>query len=131
MIGVFAYLVLMLIGRVDGLMNPRPFFSEMPESLRVLDAQMSWVETTNGPRIYVIGMLTNQSQVAWKDVEFQCRFFGTNGVMIDASYPGARLTILPGSDAAFRGTVTPACAKSDYHAMTTTVSSARNARAAF
>ena len=92
---------------------------------------MLWVETTNGPRIYVIGMVTNRSNIAWRDLEFQCRFFDTNSIMIDAGYPNSWLTVQPGDDAAFRGTVTPGCPKSDYHTLTLAVSSARNTRSRF
>lgn len=120
-----------LIQRLDRILNPRPFYGDMPESLGVTASHMNWIETTNGPRIYVIGILTNRSLVAWKDVEFQCRFFDGEGHLIDAGYPTARLTILAYSDAAFRGVITPAQGKSDYHALTVTVSSARNARSHF
>lgn len=121
----------LMISRVEGIFNPRPLYAEMPDSLSVAESRMLWVETTNGPRIYVIGMLTNQSMAAWKDVELQCRFYGTNGTLIDAAYPLARLTILPSSDAAFRGTIAPGRPRQDYHTLSVTVSSARNARAAF
>ena len=120
-----------LLQRFDATMNPRPFYADAPDSLRVVESRMLWVETTNGPRIYVVGMLTNQSLVAWKDVEFQCRFFNTNGAMVDAAYPRAWLTILPHDEAAFRGVVTPGCERGDYYQMSTTVSSARNARSVF
>lgn len=129
MTALFLFFFVLMLSRVEGLLNPRPFYAEMPDSLRVLESRMLWVETTNGPRIYVIGMLTNHSAVAWKDVELQCRFFNTEGAMIDAASPGARLTILPAGDAAFRGTVTPGSPKSDYDTLSVTVSSARNARA--
>lgn len=119
------------MNRLEGIINPRPFFGDMPNSLRVMESRMNWVETTNGPRIYVVGMLTNLSAIAWKEVEIQCRFFDTNGVMVDAAYPRAWLTILPHGDAAFRGVVTPGRAEADYHALNTTVSSARNALTRF
>jgi predicted nucleic acid-binding Zn ribbon protein len=124
-------MVSLLMNRLDDIINPRPFFGDMPDSLRVIEASMNWVETTNGPRIYVVGMLTNQSSVAWKDLEIQCRFFDTNGVMVDAEYPSSRLTILPHGDAAFRGLATPSHAEADYHTLKATVSAARNARSRF
>ena len=131
MVILFGSLAVLLMNRLDGLINPRPFFGDMPNSLRVMESGMNWVETTNGCRIYVVGMLTNQSAIAWKDVEIQCRFFDTNGAMVDAAYPHAWLTILPHGDAAFRGVVTPGRAEPDYHALKTTVSSARNALTRF
>lgn len=131
MVILFGSLVSVLVNRFDGIMNPRPFFGDMPDCLHVIESRMNWVETTNGPRIYVVGMLTNQSAIAWKDLEIQCRFFDTNGVMVDAEYPWSRLTILPHGDAAFRGVVTPGRAEAEYHALKATVSAARNARSRF
>ena len=48
---------------------------------------MNWAQTKDGLRIYLTGILTNQSPVAWKDVEFECRFYDANGVMVDAANP--------------------------------------------
>mgnify|MGYP001022621206 CR=1 FL=1 len=131
LMGFFASLASKTMAHLESIINPRPLYSEMPDALRVLSAQMVWVEGTNGGTIFVVGILTNQSSVTWKSPELQCRFFNAGGGMIDAAYPSSRLTILPGGDAAFRGTVVPACAKSEYHTLTVKVSSASNARSAF
>ncbi len=119
------------ITRFDRVFNPRPFYSEMPNALQVLDSRMNWVETTNGPRLYLTGIVTNQSGVAWRDVEFECRLFDSNGLMVDAAHPRARLTILPNDDSAFRVSVTPYRPPADYHTMKIFVATARNAAAAF
>ena len=117
--------------RFERLFNPRPFYSEMPNSLQILDSGMNWVETTNGARLYVTGILTNRSGISWKDVEFECRFFDTNGLMADAAHARGYLTIPSNDDSAFRVTVRPSRPEADYHAMKISVTTARNAQGPF
>jgi hypothetical protein len=126
-----AALLGLVFARFERLFNPRPFYSEMPNSLGVLDSRMNWVETTNGPRLYVTGILTNRSSIPWKEVEFECRFFDTNGLMADAAHAWGHLTILSNDDSAFRVSVTPSRIAAEYHAMKISVTTARNAQAAF
>lgn len=111
--------------------NPRPFYSEVPEPLSVIQSWVNWVETTNGPRLYVTGLLTNRSGFAWRDLEFECRFFDGAGGMVDAGHGRAFMTIQPHDDAAFRVSLTPGRPQADYRSQRVTVSTARNARAAF
>lgn len=127
-LGVLRYGVIL---RFERMFNPPPFYSEMPNALVILESRMNWVQTTNGPRIYVTGILTNRSAVAWKDIEFECRFFGTNGVMLDAANTQSRFTILAEDDLAFRVVVVPARSAGDYHALKVLISNARNDRALF
>jgi hypothetical protein len=92
---------------------------------------MNWLEATNGPTIYVTGVLTNQSPVPWKYVEFECRFFDTNGVMVDVGNATFPWTIQPQDDLAFRVSVKPTRPATDYHTVKLAVSAAQNARAKF
>ncbi|HXT12421.1 MAG TPA: hypothetical protein VN873_12730 [Candidatus Angelobacter sp.] len=112
-------------------MNPSPYYSAYKDSIRILKSNMNWVETSDGPRLYVTGILTNQSPVAWKDPEFDCRFFNSKGQMIDAANGLASLTVLSGADSAFRVAVKPAVSSNDYRSFKISVSNARNWRTVF
>ena len=114
---------------LDRTLNPKPNYAEFPQALRVIESRMNWAETKNGLRIYVTGVLTNQSPVAWKDVEFECRFYDAKGVMVDADHPRGFLTVQPNDDTAFRAVVTPAGATNDYNSFKLSVTTARNTRA--
>lgn len=116
---------------LNRLMNPAPYYTDFLDSLRVIQSRLSWVDTTNGPRLYVTGILTNQSAVAWKDVEFECRFFDAKVDMVDASTSRGFLTIQPNDERAFRLVVTPARAAGDYVSHKLSVSTARNIKAVF
>lgn len=116
---------------IETLFRPRPFYSEVPGALEVLQSQFNWVETEKGPRLYVTGILTNHSTIGWKDVEFECRFFDANQVMVDAEYRPGWVTVEAGDDSAFRLVVEPARSREDYHSVQVSVTTARNAHRAF
>jgi len=122
--------ILLMTGLLNR-MNPGPFYSEFPDSLQVLQSKMNWLQTSNIHRIYFTGILTNQSKVAWKNIEFECRFFDGRGSMIDAVHPDGFFTAQAKDDTAFSFTVKPALATNDYASYKLSVSSARNAKSMF
>jgi hypothetical protein len=120
-----------LLDRVQRFMNPPPYYSDYKSSIQILKSNMEWVETTDGPRLFVTGLLTNQSQFAWREPEFECRFFNSKGEMTDAANGTTFLTILPSADSAFRVTVKPVRSSNDYSSFRVSVSNARNIRGPF
>jgi hypothetical protein len=108
--------------------NQPPFYLDHPGAIQVLSRDFNWVETKDGPRLFVTGILTNQSDIAWGAVELECRFHDGTGRMIDAANAIARLTLAPHDDSAFRVTVVPGCLRSNYAAVTLNVATARNTR---
>ena len=115
------------LDRLDRNINPRPAYSAFPQSLRVLQSRMNWAQTKDGLRIYMTGILTNQSPIGWRDIEFECRFYDSTGAMIDAAHSHGYLTVGPSDDSAFRTVVIPGCATNDYISYKLSVSAARNA----
>src|SRR5258708_1281769 len=76
---VFGLLGLAAIDRL----NPEPFYTAaLPDSLRVTESRMDWVRSGSEMSIYLTGIITNRSPLAWKHIELECRFFDTNGVMV-------------------------------------------------
>lgn len=116
---------------MNRLENPKPYYSAFPQALRVVESRMNWAQTKDGQRIYLTGILTNQSPVAWRGIEFDCRFYNSAGVMVDAANARASLTIQPNDDSAFRAVVIPGCATNDYGSYKLLVSTARNAKGLF
>jgi len=112
-------------GRVT---NPRPFYSELPASLHVLESRMNWAETSDGLRVFVTGTITNESKVAWKSVEFDLRFYDQRGRLIDAATQHGAFTIGPGNDSAFRVYIKPLLSSNEYNSFKISVGDARNAR---
>lgn len=127
----FLMMGLAALNRLDRTFNPKPNYTEFLDSLQVLESSLNWAPTKDGLRIYVTGILTNKSQVGWRDIEFDCRFFDTNKVLVDAAHPRAGVTIQANDDTAFRATVTPARPTNDYASYRLTVTTARNTKGAF
>lgn len=92
---------------------------------------MNWAQTGNGPRIYVAGVLTNTSPAAWRDGEFDCRFFNAKGVMIDADTGHGHIDVCPYGESAFRVAIVPTAPTNDYASFTISVGNARSARGLF
>ena len=108
-----------------------PYYTEYQGSLQVLESQMHWTEIKDGSRIYVTGIVTNRSTNAWRDLEFECRFFDGSGAMVDAAHARGSLTINPHDDSAFRVAVTPGTASNQYRTCAVSVSTARNTKGPF
>jgi hypothetical protein len=124
-------LAVTLLSRMERVWNPRPCYTEQLGALRVLQSRMDWRQTATDQRIYLTGILTNQSAVPWREIEFECRFFDTNGVMIDVAHPHCSLTVRPWDDSAFRASVSPSRPTNAYASYTLTVNVARNATTSF
>lgn len=131
LLGACLILSLTVFTALGHLINAPPFYQEHPDALAVLSSHYHWVQTKDGPRLFVTGILTNRSEFAWRDIEFECRFYDAAGQLIDAASPRSFLTIRTNDDAAFRVTVNPAAPTNAYDHFTLTVTHARNLRAAF
>ena len=128
---LYCYLGFLFLTKFQNAFNPTPYYTEYHHSLQLLESRMNWVNGENGARIYVTGILTNQSPFAWKDIELECRFYNTNGTMIDAANARAFLTIQANDDSAFRAPVTPIHSTNEYASFKVFVSTARNANGPF
>src|ERR1035437_7984563 len=62
---VFILMGFGFLSAVNRLGNPKPYYTAFPQVLRVVESRMNWARTKDGPRIYLTGILTNQSPVAW------------------------------------------------------------------
>ena len=120
-----------VIDRVQRFMNPPPYYSDFRDSIQIVKSDLNWVETPDGPRLFVTGILTNQSQIAWRAPEFECRFYNSNGQVADAANSSSFLTVLPGADSAFRISVKPVLSSNAYSSFRISVSNARNVRSPF
>lgn len=122
---VFGLLIFSMTARLQ---NPRPFYSEFPGALKIIESRMNWAQTDNGLRIFVTGILTNSSPESWRGAEFDCRFFNTNGVMIDADTGNGHLDVCPHDESAFRVSFIPTAPTNEYVSFKVSVGNARNAK---
>jgi len=115
----------------DALFLQGRVFARHRSELEVTESRMNWVQTKDGLRIFVTGLLTNPSAAAWQSLEFECRFFDTHGAMIDAANARGLLTVAANAQSAFRVSVVPGSASNAYASFATAVSTARSSRAPF
>lgn len=117
-----------MVKQMQKVFNPPPYYSDFQGSIQILDSKMRWVETSDGPRVFVTGTITNRSQFAWGRPEFECRFFDSKKQMIDAATESTYLTIMPGSDSAFRVSIKPLLSSNEYDSFKIFLSTAYTAR---
>lgn len=127
-LAIYALFGMLILTALNRFQNPKPDYTAFVNSLQVMESRMNWAETSNGLRIYVTGILTNQSEFAWRDIELECRFFDAKGQWVDAAHG---LTIQPRDDTAFRAVVTPSHATNDYASFRLSVSTAQNTKSLF
>jgi hypothetical protein len=116
------------LSRFQIMFNPPPYYSDSPDSIRVLESNMNWANTVDGERLFVTGVVTNQSTNAWHSLEFDIRFFNTNNQMIDAANGRSYFTVGPASDSAFRVSVAPMASSNEYSSFKIQVNNARTAK---
>ncbi len=119
---------LAVFSRLDQLTNPKPYYSELPDSLQILKSHMNWTAVHDELRIYIAGVLTNTSPITWRDPEVDCRFFDAKGDMIDAATGFGHVSVRPNDDSAFRVSITPTAPTNSYASFKVSISHARNAR---
>lgn len=119
------------LSTLERLTNPKPSYTEALDPIKILESSLTWRQTSSDLRVLLTGIITNQSRVPWANVELECRFFDTNGAMIDVAHPTVHFTIQPHDDAGFSASVRPACATNRYASYKLTVTTARNDRSRF
>jgi len=129
--GMMVFLGAGLDGVFRHFLNPPPFYSDFLGTLQVVQSRMTFLEASNNSHIYIIGVVTNQGPVAWHDLEFECRFYGTNGDLLDAYTAQSPVTVLAQDDGAFRLTLTPVAKFSDYASVKLFIGNARNLKSRF
>jgi hypothetical protein len=131
---MFVSFVLMasaFMSKMQRILNPPPYYSDFQGAIQILDSKMKWVETSEGPRLFLTGLITNRSSMAWRRPEFECRFFDSKDQMVDAATGYTYLTILPGNDSAFRLSIKPLLSSNEYASFRLSLSTAYTVRGPF
>ena len=81
--------VIGLLTYVNQLLNPGVDFSPYRDSRAVGESRMNFQPDERGPLIYVVVVLTNKCELAWKNPQLDLRFYNQSGTLIDAvNYAG-------------------------------------------
>lgn len=106
-------------------------FSQYRDGLSIVESRMNLRAGPGDPGIYVVGLLTNRTDVGWKDIQLDVRFFDKSGQMIDAMSGMILATALAHSEVAFRKAVTPGRPLSDYDSYRVYIRFARDSQTPF
>jgi hypothetical protein len=107
-------------------------FSPYRDRITIVESRMSFGKSQDGtPVVNTVAVVTNRSDIAWKGIEFDSRFFNKAGVLIDAHPWRSYTTVLPHSDAAVRFATKPITDFSEYETQKVYIRAARDARAHF
>jgi predicted nucleic acid-binding Zn ribbon protein len=124
---VLLAMVSVAINRFDHILNPRPFYADARQPLRVVRSEMHFTQSSTEQKIQLLGTVTNQSSISWKDPSFECLFFNREGKLIDVAHMHDYTTILPYNDCAFSLRVRPNRDTNEYSTFQLTVTTAWSA----
>lgn len=91
---------------LEHLIGPKRDFSPYQNQILVVSSEMSFRISGSNLTVSVVGVVTNQSEFAWKNVGLEARLFGKDGNLIDviqandSSYSG--VVVLPHAEAGFK-----------------------------
>ena len=110
------------------LLNVGVDFSPYRDGLSVVESRMDFQVLDKDSKIYIVGILTNQTDVAWKNPQFELRYYDAKGMLIDVqtSYVNAR--IYPRGETGFRIALKPCRELADYTTYKIFARYARDAR---
>jgi hypothetical protein len=84
----------------------REEFAPHAPKLRVVRSEMLFGRLPDGPAVTVVGVVRNDSPVAWGWVEVQAQLLSERGGLVDVLAPAADSTmataVLPGEEVAFK-----------------------------
>lgn len=134
--GVFACLfaTILIIGMltsVHRLMNPGRDFSPYRESISVVESRMNFKPDEYGDAFYVVAILTNKCDLAWKNPQLDLRFFNKAGTLIDTTVYTGGGVIYPNGELAVKVKNRPNHAVSEYDSCKVFVRSAVDPKTRF
>jgi hypothetical protein len=88
------------------LIGPKRDFAPYQSQITVVSSEVSFRMSESNLTVFVVGVVTNQSDFAWKNVGLEARLFDKDGKLIDviqasdSSYNG--VVVLPHAEAGFK-----------------------------
>ena len=87
--GFFLVLLVCLLSFMHGLFGAGRDFAPYRDSFSVLETHLNFQSDEYGPAFYVVVVVTNKSDLSWKNPQLDLRFFNQEGKLIDAlAYTG-------------------------------------------
>jgi hypothetical protein len=114
---------------IQRLFNPGTDFSPYRDDISIVESRMNFSTVGKDPMVYLVVLMTNKTDMAWKGIQFDARFFDKSGALIDTcDYPVSYLVIPPHTESAVRIRNNPSHPLADYESYKVFIRSARDAR---
>ena len=108
--------------------DPGINFSPYRDSISIVESRMNLEDAGKDSSVHVVAVITNQTDIAWKQVQLDVRFFNKAGALIDARVYHDVAIVVPHGESAFRINTKPSYPLSDYDSYKLYIRSARDAR---
>jgi hypothetical protein len=103
-------------------------FSPYRNEISVVESRMNFKDAGTNSMVYVVAVITNHTDIAWRQIQYDVRFFNRAGTLIDARTALDSSTILDHGESAFRINVTPSHMLPEYDSYKVFVRAARDNR---
>ena len=134
-IGIFCLFVLIafvgLLHAVNQLMNPGRDFLPYRDTISVVESRMNLKPDEYSDAFYVVTVLTNKGELAWKNPQLDLRFYNKSGILIDAIPCVGNGVIYPNGELAVRTKTRPSRPISEYDSCKVLVRSAVDPKVRF
>jgi hypothetical protein len=102
--GIFLVLTPMLLVYIfvglffKGIFNQGEDFTPYRNQITISESELKFGETSRGPTVVVIGKMTNNSSLSWKDVQLEVRFYDKNEKLVDTDQKEKYSFVVPEND---------------------------------
>lgn len=133
-IAVLPFALVFLIGPVmmKIMFDPGKSFEKYKELVKITNTNLTFGQTDCGPNLVVLGTFKNNSDVTWKDLQLEVRFFDKEGKLIDTGQKNEYSFVLQAkSEAPFKVSLKKEFPTEKYVSHSIKVLTAKDAKAMF
>ncbi|MHC4543571.1 MAG: FxLYD domain-containing protein [Planctomycetota bacterium] len=73
-------------------------FAPYRNQITIRKSELKFGETSHGPTVVVMGEIKNNSNLSWKDVQLEVRFYDNNNKLIDTDQKNKYSFVIPAND---------------------------------
>lgn len=73
-------------------------FTPYRNQIAISEPELKFGETSCGPTVVAMGIMTNKSSLSWKDVQLEVRFYDNNNKLIDTGQKNKYSFVVPAND---------------------------------
>jgi len=128
---VFYLAVFILMGvAFESMFDKGEDFTPYRNKITISESELKFGEAESGPTVVVMGKMTNDSSLSWKDIQLEVRFYDPNKNLIDTDQKNKYSFVVPANDVSmFKVSIAREFPEEQYDTCEVRVLSATDARA--